>query len=258
MISRSDIIAALVAAGVQPGRTVFCHANIAFFGRVEGAATMDDLIRVMLGAFAEVLGPDGTLVLPVFTYSFGSDKAEKVFDLQHSLSTTSSMGNWLITSGTGARSADPMLSVVATGGRARTLTDAVDAICFGPDSIWARLHDEDALICNLNLDSGSTYLHWIEREIGVPYRSDIPMSGTIIDQGVARARDIVYSGRALEDAQAVPRFEGYHAACLTHGISTVVPLGRGQIVAQSARAAKDFLVGQLAQTPYLLTARGAQ
>lgn len=254
MISRRDIIAGLRAAGVEPGMTVFSHANIAFFGRVEGVAGMDDLIRVMLDCFAEALGPDGTLVLPVFTYSFGADKVEKVFDLQNSLSTTSGMGNWLITTGNGARSADPMLSVVATGGRAEALTSDTGPVCFGPDSIWARLHDEDALICNLNLDSGSTFLHWVERERGVPYRSDIPMSGTIVDNGQPRAARIVYSGRALDDPQAVPKFEAYHAACIAQGISRRVPLGRGQIVAQRARAARVFLQRQLDAHPDFLTA----
>jgi len=255
MITRGDIVAALAAAGVEPGMTVFSHANIAFFGRVEGVTGMDDLIRIMLGCFAEVLGPDGTLVLPVFTYSFGADKTEKVFDLQGSLSATSGMGNWLITTGSGARSADPMLSVVATGGKAEALSADIDPVCFGPGSIWARLHAEDALICTLNLDSGSTYLHWVERENAVPYRSDIPMSGTIIDRGQPRAAEIVYSGRALDDPQAVPRFEAYHAACIAQGISAQVPLGRGQIVAQRARTAKDFLERHLAEHPYLLTAR---
>lgn len=255
MISRSDIVAALRESGIEPGMTVFSHANIAFFGRVEGAASMDDLISVMLESFAEALGPDGTLVLPVFTYSFGSDKEKKVFDLQSSLSTTSGLGNWLITSGNGVRSADPMLSVVATGGKAEALAADIDTVCFGSESIWARLHAEDALICNLNLDSGSTYLHWVEREVGAPYRSDIPMSGTIIDNGQARPAEIVYSGRALDDPQAVPKFEAYHATCLAHGVSTGVALGRGHIVAQRARTAKDFLESQLDEHPYILTAR---
>jgi len=254
MITRAEIVAALAEAGLEPGMTVFSHANIAFFGRVEGAATMEDLIAVMLGAFAEVLGPDGTLVLPAFTYSFGSDKAEKLFDVQNSLSTTSGMGNTLITQGTGLRSVDPMLSVVATGGQAATLCADVGPVCFGPDSIWARLHAADAMICNLNFDSGSTYLHWVERELGVPYRSDIPMAGTIVDRGVARAAQVVYSGRALDDPQAVPKFEAWHDACLAAGISRRVNLGRGQIVAQRARAARDFLAGQLADHPRLLTA----
>lgn len=255
MITRADITAALSAAGVKSGMTVFSHANIAFFGRVAGANTMDELIRVMLECFTEVLGADGTLVLPVFTYSFGADKVEKTFDLQKSLSATSAMGNWLITSGTGSRSADPMLSVVAIGERAEELTRDIDSICFGPKSIWARLHAEDALICNLNLDSGSTYLHWIEREAGVSYRSDIPMSGTIIDQGQATEVEIVYSGRALDDPRAVPKFEVYHKMCMEHGISTQVYLGRGQIVAQRARAAKGFLEQQMIKSPYLLTSR---
>lgn len=258
MISRSDIIAALAAAGIQPGMTVFSHANIAFFGRVEGAGNMDELIGIMLGAFAEVLGRDGTLVLPVFTYSFGADKAEKVFDLQHSLSTTSGMGNWLVMSGQGARSADPMLSVVAVGGKADALTANIDPICFGSDSIWARLHADDAMICNLNLDSGSTYLHWIERELGVPYRTDIPMAGTIIDKGQSRPIEIVYTGRALNDDGAVAKFEAYHEACVAHGISRRVSLGRGQIVAQSTRQVKSFLAEQLVQRPYLLTARNSE
>lgn len=258
MITRSDIVAALAASGVEPGMTVFSHANIAFFGRVEGAGSMDDLVAIMLGAFAEVLGPDGTLVLPVFTYSFGSDKADKVFDRQHSLSTTSGMGNWLVTSGQGARSADPMLSVVAIGGRAEALTADIDPVCFGPDSIWARLHADDALICNLNLDSGSTYLHWVERELGVSYRSDIAMAGTIVDHGQRRPAEIVYTGRALDDEGAVAKFETYHAVCIDHGISRRVPLGRGQIVTQPTRRARTFLAEQLAQRPYLLTARNAQ
>ena len=255
MITRSDIMAALRAAGVEPGITVFSHANIAFFGKVEGAANMDGLIRVMLDCFAEALGPDGTIVLPVFTYSFGSDKDEKVFDLQNSFSTTSGMGNWLITSGCGVRSADPMLSVVATGGKAEALIKDIDPVSFGMQSIWARLHDEDALICNLNLDSGSTYLHWVERNNGVSYRSDIPMAGSIIDKGQAREAKIVYYGRDLDDPQAAPKFEAYHTACIAHGISRRVSLGRGQIVAQRARAAKEFLESQLALYPYLLTGR---
>lgn len=258
MITRSDIIAALVAAGVEPGMTVFSHANIAFFGRVEGGGSMDDLIPIMLSTFAEVLGPDGTLVLPVFTYSFGSDKIDKVFDRQHTLSTTSSMGNWLVAHGQGARSADPMLSVVASGGKAEALTADIDPICFGADSIWARLHADDALICNLNLDSGTTYLHWVERELGVPYRSDIAMSGTIIDHGQRRPAEVIYTGRALDDEGAVAKFEAYHATAINQGISRRVSLGRGQIVVQSARKAKALLAEQLAQNPHFLTTRNAQ
>lgn len=254
MITRAEIVTALTKAGVEPGMTVFSHANIAFFGRVQGAETMDSLTDLMLDCFADALGPDGTLVLPVFTYSFGSDKENKVFDLQSSLSTTGAMGNRLLTRGAGARSADPMLSVVATGAGAHALTTDIGPACFGPDSIWARLHAADALICNLNLDSGSTFLHWVEREARVPYRSDISMRGTIVDAGRAREAEVIYSGRDLTRPEAAPRFEAYHSASLAHDISRRVPLGRGQIVAQRARAARTLLETLWDSQPMILTA----
>lgn len=256
MITKDDISQALVTAGVKPGDVVFSHANIGFFGRVEGAGTMEELIGIMFEAFDEVLGPDGTLVLPVFTYSFGADKDDKLFDVQRTLSTTSGMGNWLIETGNGHRSADPMLSVVARGGAAKDLTADIDPICFGDDSIWARLHERDALICNLNFDSGSTYLHWIERQTNVPYRSDVELNGRIIDNGTTCESSVIYTGRRLEDAGAVPKFERWHTACVDAGISKISSLGRGQIVSQRARDAREFLIEQLHRDPDLLIARG--
>ncbi|NIA69553.1 hypothetical protein HBA54_13205 [Pelagibius litoralis] len=255
MITRTDIAHALRQAGIRPGMTVFSHSNIAFFGPVEGAGNMDELIQVMLTAFDSVLGDDGTLVLPVFTYSFGSDKADRTFDVQNSLSTTSALGNWLITSGEGVRSVDPMLSVVARGAKAEVLVSGIDRCCFGTDSIWARLYKENAMICNLNLDSGSTFLHWVERELGVPYRSDVKMTGKIIDHGETCPATITYTGRNLNDPQASPRFEAYHAACLERGASKKVSLGRGQIISQSCKIARQTLENLLGEYPFLLTAR---
>ena len=253
MITRDDIMHGLRSAGIQSGMTVFSHANIAFFGRVANAETMADLTKLLIGVFDEVLGPDGTLVLPVFTYSFGSDKIEKRFDLQNSMSATSGMGNWLITHGEGTRSADPMLSVVARGAKAVDITSKIDRTCFGPDSIWARLHAADAMICNLNLDSGSTFLHWVERELNVRYRSDIPMSGEIVDNGIATPATIVYTGRNLDEPLATASFEAFHQHCLNRQVSTVVGLGRGQIVSHPCRLARTTLEDLLSETPDILT-----
>ena len=258
MITQSEIEAALREAGVEQGMTVFSHANIAMFGRVAGADSIESLIRIFLDAFAQVLGPDGTLVLPVFTYSFGSDKSDRIFDVQKTLSTTSNVGNWLVSAEAGQRSHDPMLSVVATGRNAEKLTADVDPICFGRDSFWARLYEADGLICNLNLDSGSTYLHWVERERQVPYRSDIPMHGQIVDAGVSHLAEVVYTGRVLDDPDAVPYFEAYHEACVDRGVTRCVNLGRGQIVAQGAKAARRTLEELLEQYPRILTLQHKQ
>lgn len=207
----------------------------------------------MLECITDVLGSQGTLVLPVFTYSFGSDKAVKIFNVQESLSKTSSLGNELIATEYAYRSHDPMLSVVAVGHDAKSLTDDVGPICFGPCSIWERLYEADALIMNLNLDSGSTFLHWVEREAQVPYRSDITMTGTISNYGVFSDSSIIYTGRDLSNPASEPKFEAYHSLCIENSISKTVNLGRGQIVTQKARVAKKFLDSQLPSFPLMLT-----
>jgi len=253
MISSRDIIQAFKNSGLEQGRTVFCHSNIGFFGRVENASNMDDLAKIMLDCFTEVLGKDGTLVLPVFTYSFGANSKNKIFDVQNSLSTTSGMGNWLIRTGNGSRSIDPMLSVIAIGGKAEKLTKNFDGTCFGLNSIWSKIYDDDAMICNLNLDSGSTYLHWLEKKFKVSYRHDMKMSGEIIDNEKVYPASIIYTGRKLDDPAFKPMFEIYHQKCVEAGITKKIPLGRGQIVSQSARNAAVFLEDLLKSYPNILT-----
>lgn len=253
MIDRTDIVCALREAGLEPGMTVFSHSNIGFFGPVKGARNLGELVPLILSCFLEVLGNDGTLVLPVFTYSFGSDKEKRIFDPQSSLSNTSSIGDWLITNEQGLRSWDPMLSVIAIGVDAEKLTSNVGTECFGRESVWARLHDADALICNLNLDSGSTFLHWVERENQVSYRRDYVLKGAIVENFRAREADVTYFGRQLDDPDAVPSFEAFHSACVEYNVSRRVYLGRGQIVSHHARQAKMLLDYLLAREPYILT-----
>ena len=180
MISRYDFTESLRRSGVAPGVTVFCHSNIAFFGPVENVQTITELSDFVLNCFFDVLGPTGRLVLPAFTYSFGSDKETKIFDPLEPVSSMSSLTSSVFASGSYHRSLDPMLSVVSICHDSESLVSDVGNICFGPNSIWSRLYACDALICNLNLDSGSTFLHWVERELMVPYRKDIRLDGTIL------------------------------------------------------------------------------
>ena len=153
----------------------------------------------------------------------------------------------------GYRSLDPMLSVVSIGEKSRQLTSNIDTHCFGSNSIWSRLYDEDALICNLNQDSGSTFLHWVERQYQVTYRKDISMSGHIFDGSYMQPCSIVYTGHDLNDSSSSASFSYYHKRCVEDGISKKTSLGRGQIVSQSTRSAKAYLYRLLDTHPSILT-----
>src|SRR5512140_222691 len=59
-VTQADIESGLRQLGLGRGDVVIVHSSLASMGRVEGG------VDALLHAFLEVLGPEGTLVVPVF------------------------------------------------------------------------------------------------------------------------------------------------------------------------------------------------
>lgn len=253
MISQQNIYQALVDLGLERGSTVFSHANFGFFGPVEGAVTMRDLSLIFLECMKEAVGNEGTLIFPAFTYSFGSQNKERRFNPKKSPTQVSDIANLLIETGEAFRTSDPMLSVVAIGKRAEAVTCNIDTVCFGNSSIWSRLLSHDARICNFNLNSGSTFLHFVERQNKVPHRRDIVLSGTLIHECGEEPLEVTYYGRSLDKPEDQASFGAFHRACMFRGISKQVELGRGSVTLQSCNSAKLLLDEILPQYPSFLT-----
>ena len=68
--SCEDMVRALREVGLREGDVVFSHSNIGFFGRPEANGTTRDACATIIEAFRTVLGAEGTLTVPTFTYSF--------------------------------------------------------------------------------------------------------------------------------------------------------------------------------------------
>lgn len=253
MISRANIIQALEELGIPRGAVVFSHANLGFFGPIEGVNCARDLSLIFLECLLEKVGPTGTLVFPAFTYTFGRESPNKVFDPKKSLTKTSGIANILIEDGRGHRSVDPMISVVAIGRQAKELTADVDLYCFGPDSIWSRLLATNASICNFNLNSGSTYLHFVERLSGVEHRKDFAVGGRIVTTAGEVAAEYIYYGRDLDRPEHEADFSLYHSECVNRGVTRQVQLGRGSILRQSCQDATNYLQQALRESPLFLT-----
>ena len=62
-IGRRDIVAAIRAMGLQEGDKVMVHSSLSSMGYVESGAV------TVVEAFIEVLGSEGTLMVPTFTHS---------------------------------------------------------------------------------------------------------------------------------------------------------------------------------------------
>jgi len=247
---RADVVAALRAVGVRPGDVVFSHTGIAMLGRPAEGLSKEAVFALFLAAFQEALGPDGTWILPAFTYSYARGE---VFDPEASIPRSMGLLPELLCRTPGAvRSLDPIFSVVALGGRAAELAGDVSADCFGDDSIWGRLYACDAAICNIGIGSHATFIHHVEQRLGVPYRFPKTFRGTTIVAGVPRETEVVYNVRPLDDPRCAPYFMRLDRDGRLDGSVRAVPVGRGEINLVRARRMAELIHAGLEQDPEYL------
>lgn len=247
---RAAIASCLAGLPLGPGDTVFSHSNIGYFGRLEGAKTGADVAAALAEAILARIAPGGTLVVPTFTYSF---PGREIFDVENTASKMGLFAEWVRCDPEAKRSADPCYSVAALGARADEMTINAPENSFGPGSFFDRFHKTGGKILNFNFDAGSTHIHYVERELRVPYRFDKTFHGTIREQGRERKATSVIWVRYLSDDGLVAAFEPFDRLAREKGRFVTAPLGRGSMGVISARDTYDLIEATLPSRPWFLT-----
>jgi len=140
------------------------------------------------------------------------------------------------------------------GGRAEELTVDVSTECFGKGSFWDRFLKADGVVCNLNLDAGSTFIHYVERCLNVPYRYDKLFPGVFVRNGQPMKGAAIYFCQDLSNPDTVAAFEPFDALVRRNGLVRSVSVGRGSIVCIKARDVYNIIGHELKSNPWLLTA----
>ena len=162
-LSRDDIARDLTSLGLVGGDTVFVHSSLSSMGHVEGGA------ETVVDAFVDVLGPEGTLVVPTFTLA-RARKPGVVFDIVNDPSEVGRITEVVRTRPGARRSPHLILSVAALGAHS-------DMAAFHGPSGWAadgpfwRVHELDGRILLVGVPYlRCTYFHMIEQLLQAPYR----------------------------------------------------------------------------------------
>ena len=174
-IYKSDFINKLKEARVRKGDCLFIHSDIRFFGKLVEFDN-DILLTSIIDAFKEVVGATGTLIMPTFTYDFSEGR---IFDVNNSKSTVGVLTEFFRKSPDVVRTTHPILSVAIWGANKDFFLD-ISKDSYGKNSIFGKLQKCNAKIVLMGTDR-LTYLHYIEKSIGVPYRYLKEFEGTIID-----------------------------------------------------------------------------
>jgi aminoglycoside 3-N-acetyltransferase len=251
-LAPSEIADGFRRCGVGPGDVLFLHCDalvLAQLPPMPAAARFD----AFFAALDDLLGPDGTLVLPVFTYSF--TKSE-VFEPERTPSTVGALTEHFRTLPRVRRSRDPIFSVAARGRLAGAFADAPVGDCFGPQSAFGLLHRHDAFIACLGCSFRTTFTHFVEQAVGVSYRYFKEFSGTIAEEGATRPATVRYYVRDLARNSAID-LARFGARLANRGLLARTAVGRIGLAAVQARTFATEARAFLTEDPAALIAEGA-
>lgn len=151
------------------------------------------------------------------------------------------------------RSEDPNYSVAAIGGQAAALTENAPLNSFGAVSFFDRFYKTGGKVLNFNIGAGSTFVHYVERELRVPYRFDKAFRGIIRRKGQETETEGTIWVRYLSDDALETAFEPMDELARTKGYLSVAQLGRGEVTVITAADTFRMIEETLPTRPYFLT-----
>ncbi len=175
-VAREALAAHLVDLGLRRGMHIAVHARFVSFGRIDGDA------ETVLSVFQDILGDEGTLVVPTYTLNLNADTPYSPVDTpSHAMGVLSEYARQQPNA---RRTFCPMHGHVAIGAKADVIMDADPTQPMGKNSVFAAMHDEDfgLMLLGCSFHEGATYIHHVEAVEGVPYREWINLPRLIQNQ----------------------------------------------------------------------------
>ncbi len=224
-----DIVKALKKAGIKKGDVLMVHADLARFGKLGEITNKKEFANVFIEAFLKVIGEQGTLIVPTFTYSFCNNE---IYDPDNTPSTAGLFTEELRKRKGAFRSIHPIFSVAAIGKRAEELTSNLSKNSFGKGSIYDKLLKiKNSKYAIFGVDYFScTQIHYIEEMLKAPYRYIKKFKGKIKNIAALKNKDKIYNDeyeyfvRPLDES-AIPDFDKMEKHLLDTGFLKKIPLG---------------------------------
>ena len=162
-LNTQDVVDRLHAAGLDRVRRLLVHSSLHSIGHVEGGA------KTLVDALLEVLGNEGTLMVPTFNYTLGG---EDLFDPDVVASQCGTVTEVVCQWPGAIRSIHPNYSVATVGKDAERLTREhwkAEAVGVGSPIDRIARNDGRILLLGVKHDSDST-MHVGEAYAPAPYR----------------------------------------------------------------------------------------
>jgi len=175
-VTLPQLVKALQAVGVKAGDGLLIHSALQYFGRPEGG------IGIYMDALLEVIGLEGTVVVPTFNFDFARGE-----DYNPQTAPSVDMGafsEYVRQSPKSLRTTHPMQSFALIGKHAVELASCDTPSAFDDGSAVDRMLDLNFKLLLFGADiQASAIFHYSEHRAEVPYRYWKDFTGRILRDG---------------------------------------------------------------------------
>ncbi|SIN64241.1 aminoglycoside 3-N-acetyltransferase [Acetomicrobium flavidum] len=234
----ADIADALCSANIEKGDIIFVHSDVSVFGKLGNIRDRDKFLGMILNAFKEAVGSEGTIIMPTFTYSFTKGET---YCPETSPSTVGVLTEFFRKQSGVTRTIHPIFSAAVWGKEKAYFTEGLSKDSFDDDSIFGKLRKKKGKLVFFGVDFHvMTFLHHIEQKHVVPYRYMKSFTGRIKVGDKEYEDTYTYYVRYLDKnvVTDASRFERYALEC---GALKEVKLGYSAV--KVARSNDIFDVG---------------
>jgi len=181
-ITASILLSTLRSAKADECDILYIHSDLSFGAPNPGLKRSELLARLM-----EAIGQLGvkTIMFPTFTFSFCNNE---IFDRENTRSRMGALNEYARKLPQAVRSSDPLMSSVAIGSNLDPVRK-IGTASIGSGSTFDILHNTPNvrfLFFGVRLYLCFTYTHYVEAQLGMPYRYPRDFTGTIVENGQPR------------------------------------------------------------------------
>ena len=137
LINENDIRDAFLACGVNQGDSLMLHSDAIFLAQLK-SMTKTEKFEMFFDLMKSILGDNGTLIIPTFSYS---PMNNEVFDNNKTQSRVGSISEFFRGLPDVKRSYDPIFSVSVRGKLVKEFMSAKIEDSFGKNSVFSLLEN---------------------------------------------------------------------------------------------------------------------
>ena len=174
MLTFDQLVENFRALGVDSGDTLLVHSSYKSFGGVDGGP------QTVIDALLNVLGEEGTLVMPTFNFDFCKGEP---WDVRETPSQMGFMTNLVRTDSRAKRVFHPIYSFAVIGKYAEDFGVLRYKSSYAKNSAFGKLRELDGkiMVVGLSYNDSMTFFHHVEEMEGVDYRYLKDFTGQITD-----------------------------------------------------------------------------